>query len=141
MSTVYVNIGTNLGDRYSNLSRALAGVAAGYRLLAVSSTVESEPWGFASEHGFLNLCAAFDSGASSPLEVLDAMQEVERSISPASHRNPDGSYADRIIDIDIVHIEGIEMHSPRLTLPHPHLHDRDFFLLPFREVSEKIHGD
>lgn len=138
MSTVFINIGSNLGDRRANLSRALEGVAERYGLLAVSAVVESEPWGFESEHGFLNICAAFDSGERTPLQVLDDMQAVERSISPASHRNPDGSYADRLIDIDIVHIEGVRMRTARLTLPHPHLQDRDFFLLPFREVAARL---
>jgi len=134
MPLVYINIGTNLGNRHALLRRALEGVAARFPLRAVSSVMESEPWGFKSANKFLNVCACFEAGTLSPLEVLAAMQQVERSISPASHRNPDGSYADRLIDIDIVHIEGVEMHTPTLTLPHPHLYDRDFFLLPLQEI-------
>jgi len=134
VSLVFINIGTNLGDRHSNLRRALQGVAATYELLAVSDTVESEPWGFSSFHRFLNLCAAFRSGGREPLQVLADMQAVERSICDASHRKPDGSYADRLIDIDIVMIEGVSMHTPTLTLPHPHLQERPFFLIPLRQV-------
>ncbi len=134
---VYINIGTNLGDRHSNLRHALEGVAARYNIAALSDIVESEPWGFESANCFLNICAAFET-ADTPLQVLDAMQQIERSISPASHRNPDGSYADRLIDIDIVYIDGVQLNTPRLTLPHPHLEDRDFFINPFRQVQSRL---
>lgn len=112
-------------------------MAARYNIAALSDIVESEPWGFESVNSFLNICAAFET-AEDPLQVLDAMQQIERSISPASHRNPDGTYADRLIDIDIVHIDGVQLHTPRLTLPHPHLEDRDFFLNPFRQVRKRL---
>lgn len=135
---VYINIGSNLGDRRANLSRALEGIGRHFRIAAVSNIFESEPWGFDSPHGFLNICAAFEAAGRSPIEILDITQAVEREISPLSHRNPDGSYRDRLIDIDIVHIDGIELQTPRLTLPHPHLHDRDFFLTPYREVRARL---
>ncbi|MBD5230916.1 MAG: 2-amino-4-hydroxy-6-hydroxymethyldihydropteridine diphosphokinase [Bacteroidales bacterium] len=137
---VYINIGTNLGDRRANLDNALKGLARHFRIAAVSDIFESEPWGFSSPHGFLNICAAFDAEGLTPLQVLAITQAVEREISPLSHRNPDGSYRDRLIDIDLVVIDGVEMSAPQLTLPHPHLHDRDFFLTPYCEVRALIEG-
>ncbi|MDE6295776.1 MAG: 2-amino-4-hydroxy-6-hydroxymethyldihydropteridine diphosphokinase, partial [Muribaculaceae bacterium] len=66
------------------------------------------------------------------------LQDIERQISPDPHRNPDGTYADRTIDIDIMGIEGVTMNTPELTLPHPHLAERDFFMQPLRELQQEI---
>lgn len=135
---VYINIGSNLGDRSVNIERALSAVSACYPILALSEPVESEPWGFSSDNSFINICAALEGGEQDPLRVLDKLQAIERSISPCSHRAADGSYIDRLIDIDIVAIDDMVLSTSRLTLPHPHLHDRPFFLNPYREVKEKL---
>lgn len=131
---VYINIGTNLGELQANLDLALARVGARFPLVRVSERMESEPWGFESANKFLNVCACFEQGDLAPEQILQELQQIERAISPLSHRNPDGSYRDRLIDIDIVAIDGVEMHTPRLTLPHPHLQDREFFLDPYLQI-------
>lgn len=70
-----------------------------------------------------------------PHEVLEALQRIEREISPESHRNSSGGYADRVIDIDIVAIDRLEISDERLTIPHPHLASRRFFLEPLQELA------
>lgn len=79
-----------------------------------------------------------------PIEVLKKIKLIEKRISPTSHRKPDGSYADRIIDIDIMSAEEtssgrkeITLSTPELTLPHPHLQERPFFLQTYCELKEK----
>ena len=142
MSIVFVNIGSNLGNRRLNLSRAIRAIGEEFGEYEISHVVESEPWGFDSTHSFLNVCVMFRSDLA-PLEILHRLQSIERGISPASHRNPDGTYADRIIDIDIVAIDVIRegkpellvMDTPELTLPHPRLKERDFFLRPLLELA------
>ncbi|MDE5773987.1 MAG: 2-amino-4-hydroxy-6-hydroxymethyldihydropteridine diphosphokinase [Muribaculaceae bacterium] len=141
---VYINIGSNLGDRRLNLSRAVSKVHKAFGPFHLSHSVESDPWGYDSPHRFLNIGMAFRSDLE-PLEILHTLQAIEREISPASHRRTDGSYADRLIDIDIMAItdenaDGTEtpltIDSPELTVPHPHLQERPFFLDPLRELIE-----
>lgn len=115
-----------------------------------SSIIESEPWGFESPHKFLNIGVEILTGLS-PLELLNRLQAIERAISPLSHRNPDGSYRDRIIDIDLIFmlplaaeaafspdaetLEECTLHfaHPRLILPHPRALERDFVMAPIRQ--------
>ena len=77
---------------------------------------------------------AFDTDLP-PVEVLHRLQEIEKSISPDSHRGPGGGYADRIIDIDIVAVDTLRLDTPELVVPHPHLGRRRFFLQPMEELA------
>ena len=145
MAYIFVNIGSNLGDRRLNLSRAMRAIGEEFGDFEISHVVESEPWGFDSTHSFLNVGMMFQSDLE-PLDILHRLQSIERSISPASHRNPDGSYADRIIDIDIVAIDVVKdgvpellrIDTPELTVPHPRLKERDFFLRPLLELAPNL---
>lgn len=134
---VYVNIGSNQGDRKAHIERAVALIAE----LAVdgevlrSSFVESRPWGFSSDNDFVNLGIVF-STALAPEELLDALQLMERRISEGAHRDADGNYIDRDIDIDIIAIDGEEVDTPRLQVPHPRMLAREFVMEPLRELSK-----
>ena len=134
---VFINIGSNLGDRRKNLSQAMRRVAIGFGDFEISHVMESEPWGFESKHSFLNVAMVFRSDLE-PLEILHKLQAIERSISPTSHRTAAGGYADRIVDIDIMTIEGVRMESDELTLPHPHLKERPFFMEPLQELLDQL---
>lgn len=134
MAFIVINIGSNLGNRRLNLSRAVSAVSRRFGDFEVSHVVESEPLGFGSTNSFLNLCMTFHSD-SPPEEVLRGLQEIERSISPLPHRNPDGSYADRVVDIDIIAIDRQVIDTPALTVPHPRMHLRPFVLEPLDEVA------
>ncbi len=134
MAFVLINIGSNLGDRRLNLSRAMRAVGEEFGPFEISHVVESDPWGFDSTHSFLNLGMMFTSFLE-PEEILRRLQAIERSISDTPHRNPDGSYTDRLIDIDIVAIDDLEMNTDTLTLPHPRLSQREFFLRPLAELA------
>ncbi len=134
---VYVNIGSNQGDRHAHIEQAvalIANLAEGGKVLQ-SAAVESEPWGYVSENRFVNVGVVFCTSFS-PRELLARLQEIERSISPASHRDAEGRYIDREIDIDIIAIEGEEVDVPGLTVPHPHMKQRDFVMEPLRELSD-----
>lgn len=116
------------------MSKAMSAVIREFGDIEMSHAVETEPWGFESSNRFLNVGIAFRSELE-PEEILDRIQEIERSISTDSHRKADGGYADRVIDIDIVAIDELELSTPRLTLPHPHLAERRFFLEPMAEIA------
>lgn len=134
MKTVLLNIGSNLGDRRRNLSRAVAALEKEFGYFELSHSVESAPQGFDSPNQFLNIGMMVRSELE-PLEILRKVQDVEKAISPASHRTPDGSYADRIIDIDIIAIDDLQMQSEELTLPHPRMQERRFVLEPLDEIA------
>lgn len=129
-----VNIGSNLGDRRLNLSRAVSRIVSRFGNFEASHVIESEAWGFDSENKFLNVCLMFASDEE-PEKVFGELQEIERSISPLSHRDASGGYADRVIDIDLVACDGIVCDTPALTLPHPRLAERSFFLEPLQEIA------
>lgn len=134
----YINIGTNLGNRAANIDRAISAIEHRFACKATrSDVVESEPWGFVSQNRFMNIGIRIDVELS-PFELLDGLQAIERKISPMSHRTESGGYADRVIDIDIMDIDGVELSTPRLTVPHAHLREREFFMVPYRQL--KSHG-
>ena len=130
----YLNIGSNIGDRRDNLYRAVVALAAGTSGCAVSSIVESEPWGFESENRFMNLGVWLESDLS-PHAMLDRIHDIERRLGSASHRDGQGNYIDRLVDIDIMAIDDLVIDTPSLQVPHPHLHERDFFILPLQQLA------
>lgn len=104
--------------------------------LRLSGFIQSEPWGYDSDNPFLNVGLAVDiTDGTSPLDILDDLQAIQDKISPASHRDSNGNYIDRIIDIDIIAIDEITFNHPRLIIPHPRMHLRDFVLQPMRQLA------
>ena len=107
----------------------------------VSDPVESTPWGYDSDSPFLNVGVALDCRIDAPWTVpalhrlLDSLQAIERSIGTMPHRNADGSYRDRDLDIDIVAVDGLTVDTPRLVLPHPHMAARAFVLEPMASLA------
>lgn len=134
MAYYIINIGSNLGDRRLNLSRAMRAVGMEFGDFEMSHAVESNPVGFDSTHRFLNVAILFQSDLA-PEKVLDRLQKIEQQLSPVPHRNTDGTYRDREIDIDIVAIDDQVIDTPRLTVPHPKLAERRFFLEPLKEIA------
>lgn len=141
MPTAYINIGSNQGDRRANIARAVALIADTLHVKPqLSSAIESEPWGYDSDSPYLNIGLAFDSRIT-PEALLDVLLSIEHSISPASHRKPDGSYADRLIDIDLIAYGDTTIDMTQtpsgnsLTLPHPRMHLRKFVLLPMLRLA------
>ncbi len=137
---LYLSIGTNLGDKNHNLSRALEliGQRVG-KVVAYSGVFETEPWGFSSPNTFFNAAVAVKTTLA-PLEALAATQEIEREMG-RTHKSVDGHYTDRIIDIDLLLYDGecsAPFESPTLTLPHPHLHERRFVLEPLFEIAPAL---
>lgn len=134
MKTVLLNIGSNLGDRRRNISRAVAALEKEFGYFELSHVVESAPQGFDSPNQFLNVGMMVRSELE-PLEILHRVHAVEHFISPASHRGADGSYADRLIDIDIIAIDSIRIQTKELILPHPRMQERRFVLEPLVEIA------
>lgn len=132
----YLNIGSNIGDRRDNLYRAVVALARGTNGAAVSTIVESEPWGFESDNRFLNLGLSIDSDYS-PHDMLDHLHIIERQLGSEAHRDASGNYVDRLVDIDIVAIDDMVIDTPELIVPHPRMGQRKFFLLPMMELAPR----
>lgn len=130
----FINIGTNLGNRKLNISKALQRIMGRFGWFEMSNAVETAPWGYESQNSFMNVGLRLVSDKE-PLEVLRELQAVEREISPGAHRDAQGNYVDRVLDIDIVAIDERKIDTPELQVPHPHLAERDFFLRPMVELA------
>ena len=130
----FLGIGTNLGDRKTNLTHAveLINEQAG-RVLACSSFVETEPWGFESENAFLNAVVEIDT-LHSPHELLRVTQEIERAMG-RTRKSINGNYSDRIIDIDILLYEEVIIDDADLIIPHPLMWKRSFVYEPLWEIA------
>lgn len=139
MHRIHLNFGSNKGNRMAVIGRAVALVAQALRprRMELSDYVESDPAGFVSSHRFLNRGALLlIDGDVDPLVLLDTVKAIEKAMAPDSpHRNPDGSYRDRVIDIDIIDVDHISYSHPRLRLPHPRLHERPFVLGPLAQLD------
>ncbi len=131
---LYLSLGSNLGDRQASLLRALSLLSERVgRLERVSTFIETEPWGFVSRNKFLNACCLLLTSLT-PRECLRETQEIERLLGRTGKTPKDGSYADRTIDIDLLLYDDLHIHEPGLTLPHPHMRERDFVMRPLEEI-------
>jgi len=134
VSTIYIGLGSNLGDREANLRRALSLLADRIGpLKACSAFVETEPFGFSSPNKFLNAAAAFETTLTADA-LLAATQQIEREMG-RTHKSHDGIYADRPIDIDLLLSTAETASRPELTLPHPRLAERRFVLEPLCQIA------
>lgn len=135
---IYIGLGSNLGDGPLNLdaARSLLCEMVGEEL-ACSDYLESEPWGFASDHGFTNAVAAYRTKLE-PLALLDVTQQIERKLGRKHKHKPGEPYTDRVIDLDILLYDDLDYHDDRLTIPHPLIEKRDFVRIPLIECKEKI---
>lgn len=139
MRSIYLNIGSNKGDRRSNIERAVTLIsehdAFKNARIRTSPPFFSAPVGYASDAEFINIGVAIDFFTDkqpfTPFELLDITQHIEQCIGPDSpHRNADGTYCDRIVDIDIINIDGVTLETERLVLPHPRASARNFVMTP-----------
>jgi len=133
LSDIYIGLGSNLGDRHTLLLGAIERIIHRVGpLVRCSSLIETEPWGFESEHKFMNAVAHFRT-ALSPRELLITTQAIERELGRL-HKSVDGHYSDRPIDIDILLYDDIHINEPDLVIPHPRMKERDFVMQPLNEL-------
>ncbi len=147
MTDLYLSLGSNLGDRHERMLLAIEHLVHEVGpLVRCSSLIETEPWGFQSEHRFLNAVALFHTTLS-PRQVLTATQGIERALgrkqktAPAEKADTNGErkelpdYKDRTIDIDILLYDDLRIEEPDLKIPHPLMQERDFVMRPFLELK------
>ena len=131
--TVYLGLGSNLGNRQHNLIKAIELLSRQMRVEQVSSLYETEPVGYYEQPRFLNaVCQATTSLTTE--ELLSLVKKIEVALG----RIPNFPNAPRPIDIDILFYSNQVIHSPQLTIPHPHLEERAFVLVPLLEIAPDL---
>ncbi len=141
---VYLGLGSNLGDREEYIRKAISLIDERVgEVIRQSSLIETEPWGFESSNRFLNgviLCET----TLSPREVLRATQKIERELGKtkehatkrqlSTFNSQLSTFKDRPIDIDILLYDDWKVDEPDLKIPHPLMQERDFVMIPLKEI-------
>ena len=133
MVTAYLGLGSNLGDRQENLSKAIERLSRKVRVERVSSFYETEPVGYLEQPPFLNAACRVSTELYS-LELLAVAKEIEASLG----RVPSFLDAPRQIDIDILLYGDQVIETSELTIPHPRLAERAFVLIPLAEIAPEL---
>jgi len=131
--TIYLGLGTNLGDRQANLHAAAAGLVSKVKLLRLSSIYETEPWGYRDQPAFLNQALEGETDLQ-PLDLLVFLKNMELSLG----RKASFLYGPRLIDIDILFYDLDTINEPELVIPHPRLAERAFILVPLAELAPEL---
>jgi 2-amino-4-hydroxy-6-hydroxymethyldihydropteridine diphosphokinase len=134
MSTVYVGIGSNLGNRRKNCNRAVKLLEEkGIVVKKRSSVYETEPWGVKEQPLFLNMAVEIET-ALPPRKLLDIIRDIEKEVG----RERTFHWGPRIIDLDILLYNNRVILERQLKIPHPFLHRRAFVLKPLDEIAPDI---
>jgi 2-amino-4-hydroxy-6-hydroxymethyldihydropteridine diphosphokinase len=137
VSIGYLGLGSNVGDRRANLQAAADALGPrGVRVVASSSTYDTDPVGPVQDQpAFLNACLRIET-ALDPEALLDACKDVERELG----RDLEGGvrYGPRPIDVDVLLLGDVEHASERLTLPHDQATSRRFVLIPLLELDFEL---
>ena len=140
MKTVYLSLGSNMGERAENISRAIEALAEhGVRVTRKSSLYETEPVDVRGGGWFLN-CVVEAETELMPRQLMDALLKIERSLG--RRRNPqadrEGPREPRTIDMDILLFGTSTVIMPGLEIPHPRMAQRRFVLVPFAEIAPEV---
>jgi len=130
---VYLALGSNLGQRQKNLSRALRNIATELDILKYSSIYETPPWGVTEQPRFLNQVIQ-GTTVLPPHALLDFLKKIERKMG----RVETVRFGPRVIDLDILLYGERLVNTPRLQIPHPRMHERAFVLVPLVEIEPTL---
>jgi 2-amino-4-hydroxy-6-hydroxymethyldihydropteridine diphosphokinase len=133
MATVFLGLGTNLGDRAANLRAALDALATVAEIDAASAIYETAPLYVTDQPAFLNMAVRATTQLP-PMELLRALKRMENELG----RVASVRYGPRLIDLDILIYDDVVMDEPDLILPHPRLHERRFALVPLADVAANL---
>ena len=131
MNIIFLQLGSNMGDRYIYLQKACELITEGIGMVKKKSRIyESEPWRIENQNNYLNQVLELRSKFLAD-EVLQKILEIEDKIG----RIRNEKWGERIIDIDILFYNDLIVEREGLCIPHIHLHNRKFVLIPLHEIS------
>ena len=135
MKKAFLALGSNLGDRWENLSRAMVALAQerALALKKVSSVFETEPVGYLEQPDFFNLVLEIET-ALSPEKLLVRCLEIETELGRVRHER----WGPRNIDIDVLWYDDQRVAQANLTLPHPRMLERAFVMVPLAEIAPEL---
>ncbi len=131
--TVYLALGTNLGDRLTNLRAAIDALSPDVRVLAESRIYETPPWGYTDQPAFLNMALKGETDLT-PRALLTHLKQIEARLG----RQPGFRYGPRLIDIDILLFDDLVLDDGDLLIPHASLPERAFVLVPLADVAADV---
>ena len=134
MSTVYLALGSNLGDRLQYIQKAVEELkACGLKIIKFSTVIETDPVGGIPQGKYLNAVLKA-STAHSPEELHVITQAIERKLGRVKRviQGP------RVIDIDILLYDDIKLITSQLLIPHPRMFERDFVMRPLKEIAPEV---
>lgn len=137
MSKAYLSLGSNVGDRLSNIQQAVRLLTSNpqIKLLRASSFYETQPWGVSGQNWFVNAAVAIETNLS-PIELLRECQNVEAQLGRIRQGVP--KWSERTIDIDILFYDDLIFKNEILEIPHKYVHLRAFALVPMIEVNANL---
>lgn len=133
MATVFLGLGTNLGDRFANLRAAVSALAQVAEVEALSRVYETAPLYVTDQPAFLNMAARVRTDLA-PRPLLDGLKTIEAELG----RVASVRFGPRLIDLDILLYGGVVVDTPDLTIPHPRLPERRFALAPLADVAAEV---
>ncbi len=131
MHVVYIALGSNLGKRKASLLKAINDLPPQVVVRQTSTIYETAPWGFTNQPAFLNMVVEGETSLD-PLELLKHLKFIETRMG----RVPAIRWGPRKIDMDILLYDDLVLDSPALTIPHPHMPERGFVLVPLANLAE-----
>ncbi len=134
MSTVYIGIGSNLGNREENCRNAIKLIIEnGIKVTKLSSKLETDPWGVVDQPKFINMAIKAETDQE-PSDLLQVLKNVETELG----RQSEIRWGPRIIDLDILLYNDQIIRTTGLEIPHPGMQDRDFVLKPLAEIAPDV---
>jgi 2-amino-4-hydroxy-6-hydroxymethyldihydropteridine diphosphokinase len=130
---VYLALGSNLGNRLSNLKEAIAALPPQMEMKAKSSVYETPPWGYEDQPKFLNQVIK----AKTYLDPEPLLKHLKR-LEVALGRQESFPNGPRLIDMDILFFDDLVLNTASLAIPHPRLQDRGFVLLPLMDIAPDL---
>ncbi len=150
MWDVYLSLGSNQGDRKQNIENAISmlNIELKTPYTAISSFIETEPWGFEAEEKFINAAVLYElnlqkgyNAEVEGLKILEICKDIERRMGrtaePQYDENGERIYTSRPIDIDILLLGDDKIDCPKLTVPHKLMYKRDFVMIPLKEIMKQ----
>lgn len=134
----YIGIGSNLGNRLKNCTDAVnkINIHPEINVTKVSSWIETDPIGYIDQPKFINGAIEIKTSLS-PVELLQALKQIEKEIG----REKTFRWGPRTIDLDLLLYDSLTLKSDELTLPHPHIQDRDFVKIPLLEINPILQNE
>lgn len=131
--TVYIALGTNLGDRKTNLRAAIEAMPPDVKVVEKSHIYETPPWGYEDQPAFLNMVVKAETSLE-PESLLKYLKQIEAELG----REKSVRWGPRLIDLDILFYDDLVIESPPLVIPHPRLHERAFVLVPLADIAPDL---